>query len=520
MARRDSVWFSVQKSAMIAPWFLAEAIFRLIYGFRVEGIEYLPARGPFILGINEYSLIAMLISGWMSLRLVLSSNELSENSTVSYMQEELWAARYFRTAVNMASEHYGKLAPLSPHTAGNLALGLLDGFRVLQQGGIVNLNPEGDMPWDGRPLPLGSAMAWLALHTAVPIVPALCSIGAYDIWPRWQVRPYLSGRLVLKIGKPFKLCDKPQVQVSESDLASANARIQAEFDAVRYGPGGIPEWAGPPLRNGLPAEPPDGPALTPRPVALPAKRQQRTSLIRRGSAQLLWQCPICRTNDALVHERLRFRPQTLHCEACGTRWELRRVVGKDFRLKVVEGSPEWLGLDMALSTWYDLMLHNFSPAPIKVSGMNLLPGEEVYLETDHARLLPYRPNALFDGWQEREPPKSQPPGRRDLADWSSIGEGRLLLTSHRLLWQSPERELDFVWPSVTAINMWIVNTLGIRYGTAPYRLAVGQEAGLKWLTHAGLLARQAAQREGRTVVVSYLSKSSGPCGAGLAQPAS
>ena len=70
MARRDSVWFSVQKSAMIAPWFLAEAIFRRIYGFQVEGIEYLPARGPFILGINEYSLIAMLISGWMSLRLV------------------------------------------------------------------------------------------------------------------------------------------------------------------------------------------------------------------------------------------------------------------------------------------------------------------------------------------------------------------------------------------------------------------------------------------------------------------
>ena len=129
MARRDSVWFSVQKSAMIAPWLLAEAIFRLIYGFRVEGIEYLPVRGPFILGINEYSLIGILISGWISLRLVLSSNELSENSTVSYMQEELWAARYFRTVVNLASKHYGKLAPLSPHTAGNLALGLLDGFR-------------------------------------------------------------------------------------------------------------------------------------------------------------------------------------------------------------------------------------------------------------------------------------------------------------------------------------------------------------------------------------------------------
>ena len=136
MACRDSVWFSVQKSAMIAPWLLAEAIFRLIYGFRVEGIEYLPARGPFILGINQYSLIAMLISGWMSLRLVLSSNELSENSTVSYMQEELWAARYFRTVVNMASEHYGKLAPLSPHTAGTSPWACWTGFGSCSKGAL------------------------------------------------------------------------------------------------------------------------------------------------------------------------------------------------------------------------------------------------------------------------------------------------------------------------------------------------------------------------------------------------
>ncbi len=504
MARGDSLWFSVQKAAITAPWFLAEGVFRLLYGFHVEGLENLPARGPFILVLNEYSLIGMLISGWISIRLVLSSNERTENSTVSYMQEELWAAGYFRKAFTIAGERYGKYSPLSPHTAGNLALSLLDGFRCLQRGGVVIINPEGDMPWDGRPLPLGSALAWLALHTTAPIVPALCSIDSYDIWPRWQVLPRPSGRLSLKIGKPFKLCDEPQAKVGEAELATANARLQTEFDAIRYGPDGIPDWAGPALRNGLPTQPPDGTALAPKPLISPAPRHQQASLIRRGIGQVLWQCPVCRTNDALVHERPRFRPQTLHCEACGTRWELRRVMGKDFRLKVVEGLPEWLGFDMALSAWYDLMRRNFCPVPIQVSDVNLIPGEEVYLETDRARLLPYRPSLLFDGWKEREPPKKQPPGRHDFADWSSIGEGRLLLTSHRLLWQSPERELDFMWPSVTAINMWIVNTLGVRYGTAPYRLAVGQEVGLKWLTHAGLLARRAAAREGRTVLVSYL----------------
>ena len=77
-----------------------------------------------------------------------------------------------------------------------------------------------------------------------------------------------------------------------------------------------------------------------------------------------------------------------------------------------------------------------------------------------------------------------------------------MLTSHRLLWQGPERELDFNWSSVTAVYIWLVNTLGIRYGTAQYRIPLGSEVGLKWLTYVGTLAQQAAERDGHTVTVS------------------
>jgi hypothetical protein len=181
---------------------------------------------------------------------------------------------------------------------------------------------------------------------------------------------------------------------------------------------------------------------------------------------------------------------------------MQRVVGKDFRLKVKEGPPHLIGLDMALSTWYDEMKKDFQPSPILASEVDLLPGEEVYLETSDAALLPYKPNPLFDGWTGREAPKIQPPGQRPLGAWPSIGEGRLLLTSHRLFWQGPPQELDFMWSSTTAVYLWLTNTLGIQYGTAPYRLKLGQETGLKWLTYAGTLALQAAKRDGHTTTIS------------------
>ena len=55
---------------------------------------------------------------------------------------------------------------------------------------------------------------------------------------------------------------------------------------------------------------------------------------------------------------------------------------------------------------------------------------------------------------------------------------------------------------VTAVSLWLINTLGINYGTAPYQFKLGSEAGLKWLTYAGTLARQAAERDGHVVTIT------------------
>jgi hypothetical protein len=484
-----------QAALITAPWSLAAGLGKLLYGFRTEGFEKIPHEGPYIVWLTEPSFLGMFVSGYVSIKVLKPEMDKDPDNNVSFFHEELFRLAYFRRLEEVGG-HY---RPLVPHSAPNLAKGILDGYRVLLNKGIVVHNPQGDAPWDGRPVVIGRITGWLALRTAAPVLPVLCSVGAYEIWPRWQLLPSRKGRLKVTVYDPIRLCDKPLERATEQDLAEANARLLEFFERNHYGPGGLKAWIGPVLRDGV--EVPEPVQLRPPLKRLAAVSPSTVKVNRRGVAQLLWQCPVCRTNDALVHLHPRFRRETVICQACGTRWEFRRQPGHDFRMKVVEGAPEHVGLDMALSTWYEHMKNNFSPAPIRVAGVSLLPGEQVYLEAQDVPLSPYRPNALFDGWTGREPPKKQS-GWLEVAGWDVLGQGRLLLTSHRLLWQSEEGELDFLWSDVTTVSLYMQYALVLNYGAAKYRFNMGNEPSVKWLHYAGEMAKRAAEREGRQAIVS------------------
>jgi len=484
-----------------APWYLVISAFRLLYGFEAEGFENIPDDGPFITLVHEPSLIGVFVAGWVGIEILLEVNLPKSIKSMGYMQDQLFAISYFRSLQEMdgPSQH----GALVPHSAGRMALSLVDGYRTLRDGGTVSINPEGDGPWDGRPLETRNGPAWLGLHTGAPLIPLVCSLGAYDIWPRWARGPRFRGKLRLTIGEPFTLTDKPLMRASDEDLDEARKRIRAEFDNIRYGSGGVSEWAGTPMRNGVPVEVPTDfrPAGPVAPFDGAARRQIAVS--KRGIAQLLWRCPICHTNDALLGRKPLFRPENVGCQACGTRWSIEHVYEHDFRLKVIEGAPELVGLDMALTTWYDEMKRDFQPQPIAATGVELLPGEKVVLEASGVEMLPHQPNPLFDReWPDREAPLDQESDKPHLGEWDSLGEGRLFLTNQRVVWQGEGRELDFHWSRVTAMYLWLRNTLGIMYGTARYRIKLGSEVGLKWLTYASTLAQQAERETGYDLTVS------------------
>ena len=493
------LWDRVQEYFIMLPWNIVSFIMRIFYDFRTEGMQNVPTDGAYILLVNEFGLICFLLSGWGSIMLLKDRYFKSPDNVMSYSQEELFAFSYFRKS----SEHGGMMRALIPHSAGRLAFSLVEGYKTLLRGGIVSMNPEGDMPWDGLPLPIASGASWLGLHTAAHLLPMVASASAYDIWPRWQILPSLRGKICLKYGKPFKLCETAQEHITEQDLEKANARIRSAFDDLRYGEEGISGWVGLPQKNGTPLQNPV--EVAPRPELVKNQlvpREHKKTVWKKGIALVLWCCPVCGTADALIHKRPLLGSQSVVCQACETTWRVIRVIGKDFRLQVEKGPSDLVGLNMALSTWYDQIRQNFSPSPMSISGIELAPDEEVYLEMNDVALSPHKPNPLFDAWDEHEPPKIQPAGKMQLADWPSIGEGQLFLTNQRLLWRGSERELEFKWSSVTAVYIWLMNTLGVRYGSAQYRFSLGQEVGLKWMTYAGTMAKHASEQDGHKVTLS------------------
>lgn len=488
----------LQQLGFKLPWQAITILLRLVYGFRIEGAERLPAGGPYILVHNELSVIGFLMTGWVDILATGQAFGLTQE-TMTFIREERMTLPFFRKVINDKTP--GKYAALAPSGSGRLALGLLEAFHILQNGGVVVLYPEGDMTWDGRPLPLGHALAWLGLHSAAPIVPALATIGAYDIWPRWETRMHLTGRMSLKIGEPFRLCDSPLERVTDRDIASAEDQLRRRFESDCFGPGGVRDWAGVPSVNQVPLQEPvkwqrrSGP---PQRSGLPKDKPSR-----RGLGFLLWRCPICHSEDSVIHLRPLFRQQTVLCQVCGTHWLVRRATGRDFRLRVTNGPRELVGLDMALSAWYDQVKCDLTPEPRSSSDLELAQGEQELLlaasvSLDCRALASSGENTRVISSQ----PDSSPPGVAELADWEARGEGRLVLTTERLIWQGANSRVDIWWREVSLITLWLWDSLTAVCRTTAYRFELRHENGLKWLAYCRVQAQQVAARTARKITVS------------------
>jgi 1-acyl-sn-glycerol-3-phosphate acyltransferase len=104
--------------------------------------------------------------------------------------------------------------------------GLLRARQMLLDGGCVAIAPEGDLTWDGRlQSPLAPGAAWLAMHTAVPIIP-IVSTGGYDVQPVWQREKIrLTGKICIRAGQPLVLCEHPLERVTEVQLETASQRL-------------------------------------------------------------------------------------------------------------------------------------------------------------------------------------------------------------------------------------------------------------------------------------------------------
>jgi len=160
------------------------ATFRTLYRLRVEGREHVPAHGPLILVANH----ASFFDGFI-LAAALPKRSVQQ---VFYMGFE-W---FFRHPVLAWWGRGVRAIPVDMDTY--LARALQASARVLRDGKILCVFPEGERSADGRIRPFRKGAGILVRELAVPVLPTYIS-GSFEAWPRGQSLPRIH-RLRVRFG--------------------------------------------------------------------------------------------------------------------------------------------------------------------------------------------------------------------------------------------------------------------------------------------------------------------------------
>ncbi len=207
-AIEGSVTPLIRGSALVAR-VAAQALTRV----RVVGdIDAIPASGPVILASNHVSnLDGMVLGAWLVPRIprrihMLGKKEMFEWPVVGYLARN------------------GGVHPVD--RAGADVEAFRTAERILEQGHVLLIFPEGTRSRDGRLQRARDGLAMLALRTGSPIVP----IGVADsdrVWPRGQKlpRPRPGTRVTVRIGLPFRLADELPEGLSRKEAKAAATEL-------------------------------------------------------------------------------------------------------------------------------------------------------------------------------------------------------------------------------------------------------------------------------------------------------
>jgi 1-acyl-sn-glycerol-3-phosphate acyltransferase len=183
----------------ITPWMSALALVTRaglagLTRVRVEGaIEEIPKDGPVIVAANHASnLDPLVIASCLMPRLGRRLQWLGKKELFSWPIVG-WVATN------------GGVHPVDRSTADVEAYRLAK--RILDEGHALLVFPEGTRSHDGALGEARDGVAMLALRTGAPIVPVGIA-GSYGVWPRGQKLPHPGGRVVVRVGSPFRLDDE------------------------------------------------------------------------------------------------------------------------------------------------------------------------------------------------------------------------------------------------------------------------------------------------------------------------
>jgi 1-acyl-sn-glycerol-3-phosphate acyltransferase len=186
----------------------------------VEGIRHVPKSGPAILACNHVSYL-----DWLLLPLVVRFRRISFLAKLEYFTRPgLKGAlqRYFFTAT-------GQVA-IDRSGADAATAALRTASRLLDEGRLVGIFPEGSRTRDGRLNRGRTGIARMAAVTGVPVVPC-ATVGVFDIAPPGTRVPR-PRKVTVRFGEPRRFPDLGGRPPSTEELRAWTDELMAEIQRL------------------------------------------------------------------------------------------------------------------------------------------------------------------------------------------------------------------------------------------------------------------------------------------------
>jgi 1-acyl-sn-glycerol-3-phosphate acyltransferase len=178
------MWYWLLKYILLGP------LLSLLGRPKVEGLEYVPSSGPVILASNH---LAVMDSFFLPLVVRRRITFLAKAEYFTGTGLKGWFSRWFFTAVGQV--------PIDRADADAAQAALHTAERLLGEGKLLGMYPEGTRSPDGRLYKGKTGLARLALHTGVPVIP-VAMIGTNVVNPPGSTMLRF-GRVTVKFGKPM-----------------------------------------------------------------------------------------------------------------------------------------------------------------------------------------------------------------------------------------------------------------------------------------------------------------------------
>ena len=158
-------------------------IFKLLFRLKVTGQENIPQDGPFIIVANHSSLLDPVILG-------VSIKPKIIFVAAAYLFEIRWLGYLLRKANSIPVQRENDIKAIK------------QSLKILQQGGVLGIFPEGGIDRQKNNLPVRAGAAYLATKVGVPIVPIKIK-GVDKVLPRGAKFIRSLNKIEVEIKKPI-----------------------------------------------------------------------------------------------------------------------------------------------------------------------------------------------------------------------------------------------------------------------------------------------------------------------------